>query len=111
MTPDEFQKLCTSCKTPLAFAESCSALTEADRKKLSKTAQEAYKVAVDEERGNWRIPSHQGGIAQTRHVGDRPVDAGQARQHRLSARISGRKSCVARRRVPDSLGPPAQMGK
>jgi hypothetical protein len=64
MTPDEFRKLCTSCKTPLAFAESCRDLTEADRKKLSKTAQEIYTSAMQAERENWRIASYEGGIAR-----------------------------------------------
>lgn len=64
MTPDDFRKLCISCKTPLAFAESCSVLTEPDRKKLSKTAQEVYKLAQEEERNNFRIPTHHGGIAR-----------------------------------------------
>ena len=64
MTPDELRSVCRSRKTPLALAEALGDLTEPDRKKLSKTAQEIYKSAREAERDNWGFPTYDGGIAR-----------------------------------------------
>jgi hypothetical protein len=64
MTPFELRSLCRSCKTPLAFAEAFKELTEAQRKTLSKTAQEIFSQTRTEEREQRGLPSRDGGIAR-----------------------------------------------
>ncbi len=64
MTRDELQQVYHSCKTPLAVAEAFCQVSEADRKKLSRTAQELYKSARQGERDNWGMPSQEGAVAR-----------------------------------------------
>jgi hypothetical protein len=64
MTPFELRSLCESSITPLAFAQAFSELTEADRKKLSKTAQEIFKEARAAERAQFGLPTAEGAIAR-----------------------------------------------
>lgn len=61
-TPDDFVQA-VSRSTPIAFAEMCIGLTEADRKRFSKSAQELLQKARPKERtSGW--PSHEGHMAR-----------------------------------------------
>jgi hypothetical protein len=64
MTPAELRSLAQSSTSPLAFADAFKGLTEADRKKLSKTAQEIYREARAKERKNFGIPTEEGAIGK-----------------------------------------------
>lgn len=64
MTPFELRSLCRSDVTPLKFAEAFDGMSEADRKKLSKTAQEIFAEARATERENFRMPTDAGGLAR-----------------------------------------------
>ena len=64
MTPAELRSLAESSTTPLAFAEALKGLTEADRKKLSKTAQDIYREVRAKERGNFGVVTEEGAIAK-----------------------------------------------
>ncbi|HVA47631.1 MAG TPA: hypothetical protein VNH11_14775 [Pirellulales bacterium] len=50
--------------TPIAFAEMVAGLTEADRKKLSKAAQDLLRKAVPQERARAGWPTHEGHMAR-----------------------------------------------
>ncbi|MCA9027747.1 MAG: hypothetical protein KDA86_21235 [Planctomycetaceae bacterium] len=57
MTPDELRDLCQSNSKSTELAEAFSDLDEADRKRLSKAAQEAYRESRKEEQANWNQPT------------------------------------------------------
>lgn len=62
-TPDGFVDAVKN-STPLAFAELAAGLAEADRKKLSKAAQELLQQARPKERDNFGIPTHEKHMAR-----------------------------------------------
>ncbi|HEV3299302.1 MAG TPA: DUF6493 family protein, partial [Planctomycetaceae bacterium] len=64
MTPFELRSLCRSTATPLKFVAAFDGLSEADRKKLSKTAQEIFAEVRAHERDNFRMPTYEGGLAR-----------------------------------------------
>jgi Family of unknown function (DUF6493) len=64
MTPFELRSLCRSTVTPLKFAADFDGMSEANRRKLSKTAQEIFAEARAKERENFGIPSYEGGLAR-----------------------------------------------
>jgi Family of unknown function (DUF6493) len=64
MTPFELRSLCRSIAIPLEFAAAFDGLSEADRKQLSKTAQEIFAEARENERGRFGLPTYAGGLAR-----------------------------------------------
>ena len=64
MTPFELRSLCHSNTIPLAFAAAFDGLSEADRKQLSKTAQEIFAEARADEREKFGLPTYAGGLAR-----------------------------------------------
>jgi Family of unknown function (DUF6493) len=64
MTPFELRSLCRSTTIPLEFAAAFDGLSEADRKQLSKTAQEIFAEARADERGRFGLPTYAGGLAR-----------------------------------------------
>ena len=64
VTPFELRSLCCSTTIPLEFAAAFDGLNEADRKQLSKTAQEIFAEARANEREGFGLPTYAGGLAR-----------------------------------------------